>query len=84
MRVLFIEKINLDYPTRTKGVVEKCEFCPERLAEGKMPSCVEVSQGRLRLAIWAILNPKCASCSERFSIRRSPYLGTKPCVYYLV
>jgi len=80
-----IEKIDLDYPTRTKGVVEKCEFCAERLAEGKLPSCVEVSEGAI--AFGDLDDPESEVrklLSERFSIRRSPYLGTKPCVYYLV
>jgi len=81
----FIEKVDLDYPTRTKGVVEKCEFCAERLAEGKMPSCVEVSAGAI--AFGDLADPESnvrKLLAERFSIRRSPYLGTKPCVYYLV
>ena len=81
----FIEKVDLDYPTRTKGVVEKCEFCAERLAEGKMPSCVEVSAGAITFG--DLDDPESdvrKLLAERFSIRRSPYLGTKPCVYYLV
>jgi molybdopterin-containing oxidoreductase family iron-sulfur binding subunit len=74
-----------DFPTRTKGVVEKCEFCAERLAEGKLPACVEVSEGAL--AFGDLADPESdvrKLMSERFAIRRSPHLGTKPCVYYLV
>jgi molybdopterin-containing oxidoreductase family iron-sulfur binding subunit len=80
-----LETTNPDFPTRTKGVVEKCEFCAERLAEGKLPACVEVSEGAL--AFGDLADPESEVrklLAERFSIRRSPTLGTKPCVYYLV
>ena len=80
-----LASIDLDFPTRTKGVVEKCEFCAERLAEGKLPACVEVSEGAI--AFGDLADPESEVrklLGERFSIRRSPALGTKPSVYYLV
>lgn len=81
----YIEKIDLTFPTRTRGVVEKCEFCAERLAEGKLPACVEVSDGAITFGDLADPESDVRQLlANRFSIRRSPTLGTKPCVYYLV
>jgi molybdopterin-containing oxidoreductase family iron-sulfur binding subunit len=75
----------LEFPTRTKGVVEKCLFCYERLAEGKQPYCVEVSEGTI---YFGDLNDPHSDVrkvlKERYAIRRKPELGTSPCVYYLI
>ncbi|HWQ41985.1 MAG TPA: 4Fe-4S dicluster domain-containing protein [Desulfosporosinus sp.] len=81
----FIKEIQPDFPTRTKGVVEKCNFCVERLAEGLMPACVENSKGGL---IFGDLDDPNSEVREiigtKFTIRRKPELGTQPSVYYLV
>jgi Fe-S-cluster-containing dehydrogenase component len=81
----YLKTINPIFPTRTKGVVEKCTFCYERLAEGKMPSCVEASEGRLIFGDLADEKSNVRKVlKERFSIRRKPDLGTEPSVYYLI
>lgn len=81
----YIKDLTIDFPTRTKGVVEKCEFCAERLAEGKLPACVEVSDGALLFGDLDDLNSDVRKVlSSRYSIRRTPGLGTEPCVYYLI
>jgi molybdopterin-containing oxidoreductase family iron-sulfur binding subunit len=81
----YIKEENPKYPTRMRGVVEKCTFCTERLAEGLMPACVEVSNGAL---IFGDLDdPNSAvrqALRSNYSIRRKPNLGTQPCVYYIV
>ena len=76
---------NPRYPTRMIGVVEKCTFCTELLAVGKLPACVEASNGAI---LFGDLNdPKSAvrkALAENYNIRRKPALGTQPGVYYLV
>ncbi|MBI4800187.1 MAG: 4Fe-4S dicluster domain-containing protein [Desulfarculus sp.] len=76
---------NKDYPTRTKGVVEKCTFCTERLAVGKLPYCVEASQGAMLFGDMSDAGsaPRKA-LRTRYAIRRNAGLGTNPQVYYLI
>ncbi len=81
----FIKELNAGFPTRTKGVVEKCNFCEERLARGLIPACVEACPERA-LAFGDLT----ATDSEvrrilqsRNFVVRFPELGTKPNVYYV-
>jgi molybdopterin-containing oxidoreductase family iron-sulfur binding subunit len=75
-----------DYPTRSKGVVEKCTFCDERLTRGRQPACVEgCPNGGL---VFGNISDSGSNVRkllrERHSIRRKPELGTGPAVYYLI
>ncbi len=82
----FLKNQNPGFPTRTKGVVEKCTFCPERLAEGKSPACVEACPQKA-LAFGDLEDPDSAPrqwLRSKFAIRRKPELGTAPQVYYIV
>jgi molybdopterin-containing oxidoreductase family iron-sulfur binding subunit len=84
-----IEEITPRFPTRERGVVEKCNFCEERLAEGELPACVEVSQSDPRPAmIFGDLedpdSPVRKILRERHAIRRKPGLGTQPEVFYVL
>ncbi len=82
----YIGRLNPAFPTRTKGVVEKCNFCEERLAKGQPPACVE-SCADQALVFGNLGDPASAVrrlLQERFAIRRRPELGTEPSVYYLV
>ena len=81
----FIKKINDKFPTRMKGVVEKCNFCAERLAVGQLPACVEVSEGKLTFG--DLYDPESEVrelIKTNFTIRRKQILGTEPSVYYIV
>jgi len=81
----FIKTVSPEYPTRTPGVVEKCNFCYERLANGQMPACVETSNGGLIFGDLDDSNSEVRKIiSTKFTIRRKPELGTQPSVYYLV
>jgi Fe-S-cluster-containing dehydrogenase component len=81
----FIKKINPQFPTRTKGVVEKCNFCEERLARGLMPACVEACKDKA-LVFGDLENPQSEIrkiIQAQLTLRRKPELGTHPQVYYL-
>lgn len=81
-----IEDVQPDFPTRTKGVVEKCTFCEERLARGLMPSCVEACEAKA-LVFGDLDDPNSEVrqlLKSNYSIRRKPTLGTQPEVYYIV
>jgi len=82
----FIPRLNPDFPTRTKGVVEKCNFCEERLARGGLPACVMVCKEKA--LVFGDLEDRGSDIRRlldgRFSIRRRPELGTGPQVYYLL
>ena len=78
-----------DYPTRTKGVVEKCTFCVERLDAGLRPLCVEACEaiGCGALAFGDLGDPDSpvsALLRTRDVARRKPELGTSPHVFYLL
>ena len=84
-KYVFIKNVNPDYPTRMRGVVEKCNFCAERLAVGELPACVEVSDGAL--AFGDLYDPESEVrqlIKENYTIRRKQTLGTEPSVYYIV
>lgn len=76
---------NPAYPTRMKGVVEKCTFCSELLDKNLPPACVAACPDHLTFgdlqdpasAVRALLK-------EHYTIRRKPNLGTQPQVYYIV
>ncbi len=82
----FIREIARDFPIRRPGVVEKCNFCEERLAKGLRPACVEACKEKA-LAFGDVNdgNSELRGILDRqYSLRRKPELGTKPQVYYLV
>jgi len=80
-----IKEFNREFPTRTKGVVEKCTFCSERLQKGLLPACVEASGGAV--TVGDIADPKSeisTLLAANYSIRRRLELGTEPGVYYII
>ena len=83
----FIEHINPDYPSRTRGVVEKCNFCVELVQAGKMPACVEAVADCKALVFGNLNDPNSEIrkiLKEQRTIQRNPSLGTLPSVFYIV
>lgn len=81
-----ITTVNPDFPTRTKGVVEKCNFCEERLAKKLAPVCVEACEEKA--LVFGDLEQTDSEIRKllrsRFAVQRKPELGTGPSVYYLI
>jgi len=81
-----IDEITIDYPTRMRGVVEKCTFCEERLARGLEPACVEACSND-EIVFGDVNDPNSKVrqlLTERMAIRRKAGLGTQPEVYYII
>ena len=82
-----------DFPTRSKGVVEKCNFCAELLVEAKArgestytPHCVSACPVRA-LGFGNVSDPNSdlyKVLEARHTITRKPVLGTGPQIYYIV
>jgi len=80
-----LEKINSSYPTRTIGVVEKCNFCSERISDNKEPLCV-VNCKEKAIVFGNLNDPESEirQILEKYpSERRKVELGTGPAVFYL-
>jgi molybdopterin-containing oxidoreductase family iron-sulfur binding subunit len=81
-----LSTVNPDVPTRTAGVVEKCNFCEERLADGRLPACVDACPQKA--LIFGDLNdensPVRQALRTRYSVQRQPELGCGPSIFYLV
>lgn len=80
------EHYNKKFPTRMKGVVEKCNFCQERLEVGQWPACVE-GCGEGALTFGDLDDPESEVSrilSEKPHMRRKPNLGTGPSVFYIL
>jgi Fe-S-cluster-containing dehydrogenase component len=82
----YIAEITPDFPTRSKGVVEKCTFCDERIDRGQLPACVEACKEKA-LAFGDLNDPDSEVrrlIRARYALRRKPELGTRPSVLYQV
>lgn len=79
-------ELNREYPTRTRGVVEKCNFCEERLARGLMPACADACKDKA--IIFGDLEDPNSEIRQvlrkNMSIQRKPHVGTRPQVYYIL
>ena len=67
-------------------MVEKCNFCEERLTRGLKPACVDACPQHV-FAFGNLADPDSEPrqlLRDRFAVQREPELGTGPSVFYLV
>jgi Fe-S-cluster-containing dehydrogenase component len=83
----FVHNLNNDFPRRMRGVVEKCNFCDERIGAGQQPACVEAC-GESKAMVFGNLNDPNSEIrkmlKENHTIQRNPAIGTLPSVFYIV
>ena len=83
----YIKQIHNGFPSATKGVVDKCNFCVERLDKGLLPACVTACQQKGTAAlVFGDLGDPSSEASRilraRLALRRRPELGTGCNVFY--
>lgn len=83
----FIKKQNIEFPTRMKGVVEKCNFCVHLVDKGKQPACVSAceKQGKGGMVFGDLKNPDSdiSRYLKKFPVKRLRVdLGLEPKVFY--
>ena len=75
----------VSYQKHREGVVEKCNFCVERVDQGLEPSCVQVCPTGCRH--FGDLDDPNSEVSRllrlRYDFTLLPERGTEPCVHYL-
>lgn len=87
-------KLNREFPTRMRGVVEKCNFCADRLQRAdnpqKLPECVKavIAEGSPEAMVFGDLNDPNSEIrkvlKENYTIQRKPSLGTHPSVFFII
>lgn len=84
---LDMNNLNRLFPTRMRGVVEKCNFCVERLGRGEPPACVATA-AKAQAMIFGDLNDPLSEIrqvlKQNYTVQRKPSLGTKPSVFYII
>ncbi|MCK4773559.1 MAG: 4Fe-4S ferredoxin, partial [Candidatus Krumholzibacteria bacterium] len=79
---------NKEYPKRSHGVAESCNFCAHLLDQGKKPACVEAcDKVNANALCHGDLNDPDSDVSKLISSnpvkRLREDLGTQPKVYYI-